>query len=176
PIFGDMSFVVAFAGTSPVGPAHPGLVVWSYRVSPVAPDTFVAGQYVALALSMDLAVQGPTQWPDMPELRGMSTQPDPGASQQFAGRAVSTAGPQTLLFVADADSPPFEARLVTAHPGENWSSNNFSVIPNGALAPTHMLLGPATGAAPVAGLQGLVLDPSIPPAAPGTTPPAAPGT
>lgn len=185
-----MPYVVVFAGTSAVSPAKPGYLVWTYRVEPVGGGALAPGQLVALALPAGLDIEGPTEWPQLPELGGMFVQNDVGAAQQFVGRAIATAGTQTLSFVAPAASAQCEVQLAIAQSGGTWIINAFSLGPSMPLNMTQVVTGPAVMSpgmvspgvmSPGAGgLEGLVIDPSIPPAGtsapPATTPPAPPAT
>ncbi len=145
-----MTFVVTYAGTSPVQPAAPGLVVWSYRIEPIAGDVLSPGAFVALALPAEVEAQGPENWPELPELAGMFIQHEALALQQYVGRAVTAAGTQTLSFVGPAASTPCDIQLVTAQSGGAWTVNTFALAPNGPANPVQTVPGPApTSVAPV---------------------------
>src|SRR4051794_15035075 len=134
-----MPYVVTFEGTSAVRPAKPDVVVWTYRIEPSGADALAPGEIVALGLPAGLPLEGQNEWPQLGELGGVFVQDDTGTGQQFVGRAVSTAGTQTLSFVGPAATGQCPVQLVTAEPGVTWSVNPYSLGPGAPALASQML-------------------------------------
>jgi hypothetical protein len=140
-----MAFQVVFQGKAPIPSS--AYFLWKYTVKPDVPPGAPVGQRIALALPGDLDIQNPQQFPSVPELAGMFLQQDAASTRQYAGRVVTTAGPQSLNLVAPAAETAAETLLVTRTTGPSWVVTPFITEPGSTPNIVQSLTAPAVASA-----------------------------
>ena len=121
-----MSNTVRFLGKSAITGAAgaTGQQLWSYEVEGDPP--FEVGTVLALGFPTALGLGDPAAHPGVAELGGIFLRREPGASRQYVGRAVVTAGKQQLAVVALGAQAPTELLLMVAEAGGPWTGTTYS--------------------------------------------------
>lgn len=149
-----MTTVVRFTGSTAI-PGAAGPQVWSYEIEDDPP--LPAGSVLALGFPAGLDLRDPVGFPDVAAVAGTFLRRDPGASRQFAGKAVATAGTQTLAVIAPAGQAPAELLLVTGAAGDPWAATAYATEDGGTAGLAQLLpaplapagTGPGSGRPPV---------------------------
>ena len=142
-----MTTVVRFTGTAAIAGA--AQQVWSYEIEDDPP--LPAGSVLALGFPAGLDLRDPSGFPDVPAVAGTFLRKDPGASRQFAGKAVATAGTQTLAVIAPAGPVPAELLLVTGAAGDPWTATAYATEDGGTEELAQLLPAPQPTTAPTTG-------------------------
>jgi hypothetical protein len=146
-----MTVVVEFVGTTPiVGNGSDAYQLWSYSVTPGAADDLPIGKRIALGLPSALDVQDPQSFPAVSELAGTFLHQDAGASRQYAGRLVTSAGKQTIFFIAPLPETTQELLLLSETAVSVWTEVPFATTPTGVPRALQVLNAPGPKSAPTA--------------------------
>jgi hypothetical protein len=115
-----MALTVVFVGRVALPTPGSGLSyrIWSYRIEPSGTGELQPGHRIALGLPSDVDVRDPDAFPGVPQLVGTFVQRDPTSSRQFVGRVITSAGGQTVSFVAPAAEATYELMLIRSVPGQ----------------------------------------------------------
>ncbi|MEU2663507.1 hypothetical protein [Micromonospora sp. NPDC007220] len=140
-----MAITVTFSGKASLAGADPGYRIWSYTIEPNPPGEIPANQRIALGLPRDMDVRDPSEFPNTPALANMFLVREAGSSRQYAGRVTSSAGTQTISFVAPAADGTAETLLVKLVTGQSPTPLPFANVPGGTPAPAQVLTAPVNG-------------------------------
>ncbi|WRZ91542.1 hypothetical protein OHB54_22145 [Streptomyces sp. NBC_01007] len=142
-----MTLVVTFVGTSPVSGGKVGVAyrVWTYKIDG-SNQEIPQGQRIALALSADITVLDPATLPGVTGLDGTFLQKDPADPRQYVGRLATTAGAQTISFVAPVRAATGDFLLMKTTPGNPLVSVPFAVVAGGPTSHVQKINLPAPGA------------------------------
>ncbi|MGW6505179.1 hypothetical protein [Nonomuraea angiospora] len=145
--------IVTFAGRAAIpGPtAGTGYSIWSYRVDtnnpgPGGQGDLTPGQRIAIGLPRRTDVRGPEQYPGVPQLEGTFVLRDATSSRVYAGRQITSPGPQTISFVAPSVESSYEVLMAKAPQGQSLAALPFLAGAGTTAQPLQVMTAPMVGA------------------------------